>query len=66
MFPDEEGKHLYTGASHGFEPSGVGSEVLIGEGMVGVAAERRTAVRTTSMARNDFGTGGTIGDRESW
>ena len=51
MFPDERGKHLYTGASHGFEPSGVGSEVLIGEGMLGVAAERRAAVRTTSMTR---------------
>ena len=51
MFPDEQGKHLYTGASHGFEPSGVGSEVLIGEGMLGVAAARRAAVRTTSMTR---------------
>lgn len=51
MFPDEKGKHLYTGASHGFEPSGVGSEVQVGEGMLGVAAERRAAVRTTSMAR---------------
>lgn len=51
MFPDEEGKHLFTGASHGFEPSGVGSEVLIGEGILGVAAERRTPVRTTSMTR---------------
>ncbi len=51
MFPDEQGKNLYTGASHGFEPSGVGSEVLIGEGMLGVAAERRAAVRTTSMTR---------------
>ena len=51
MFPDEQGKHLYTGASHGFEPSGVGSEVLIGEGMLGVAAERHAAVRTTSMTR---------------
>jgi len=51
MFPDEQGKHLYTGASHGFETSGVGSEVLIGEGMLGVAAERRAAVRTTSMTR---------------
>lgn len=51
MFPDEEGKRLYTGASHGFEPSGVGSEVPIGKGMLGVAAERRAAVRTTSMTR---------------
>ena len=51
LFPDEEGKHLYTGASHGFEPSGVGSEVPIGEGMLGVAAERLAAVRTTDVTR---------------
>ena len=51
MFPDEAKKRLYTGASHGFEPSGVGSEVPIGKGMLGVAAERRAAVRTTSMTR---------------
>jgi adenylate cyclase len=51
LFPDEEEKHLYTAASHGFEPSGVGSEVPIGEGMLGVAAERHAAVRTTNMTR---------------
>ena len=51
LFPDEEGTRLYTGASHGFEPSGVGSEVLIGEGMLGVAAERHAAVRTTNLTR---------------
>jgi GAF domain/Pyridoxamine 5'-phosphate oxidase len=51
MFPDEEGKRLYTGASHGFEPSGVGSEVVIGKGMLGVVAERQAAVRTTDLTR---------------
>jgi adenylate cyclase len=50
MFPDEEGTRLYTGASHGFEPSGVGSEVVVGEGMLGLSAERRSVVRTTNMA----------------
>jgi GAF domain-containing protein len=50
MFPDEEGTRLYTGASHGFEPSGVGSEVVIGEGMLGQSAERRSVVRVTNMA----------------
>jgi len=49
MFPDEEGKRLYTGASHGFEPSGVGSEVVVGEGMLGVSAERRSVVRVTNV-----------------
>jgi adenylate cyclase len=50
MFPDEEGTRLYTGASHGFEPSGVGSEVVVGEGMLGLSAKRRSAVRVTNMA----------------
>jgi hypothetical protein len=52
MVPDEDGKRLYTLASHGFETSGVGSEVLVGEGIVGVAAERRMTVRSTSMVRD--------------
>jgi hypothetical protein len=51
LFPDEEGERLYTAASHGFEPSGVGSEVPIGEGMLGVAAERHAVVRTTNLTR---------------
>ena len=50
MFPDEEGTRLYTGASYGFEPSGVGSEVVIGEGMLGISAARRSVVRVTNLA----------------
>lgn len=50
MFPDEEGKNLYTGASYGFDPSGVGSEVMVGEGMLGLSAERRSVVRVTNLA----------------
>jgi GAF domain-containing protein len=49
MFPDEEGTRLYTAASYGFEPSGVGSEVVIGEGMLGTSAERRSVVRITNL-----------------
>jgi adenylate cyclase len=51
MALDEDGKRLYALASHGFKDSGVGSEVWVGEGILGVAAERRVVVRTTSMAR---------------
>jgi GAF domain len=51
MALDEEGSRLYTLASHGFEDSGVGSEVWVGEGILGIAAERRVVVRTTSLMR---------------
>jgi adenylate cyclase len=50
MFPDEEGARLYTGVSYGFDPSGVGSEVMVGEGMLGLSAERRSVVRVTNLA----------------
>jgi hypothetical protein len=49
MAPDEEGERLYTVASHGYPVSGAGSEVWIGEGILGVAAERRIVVRTANM-----------------
>jgi adenylate cyclase len=49
-FPDEDGTRLYTGASYGFDPSGVGSEVVVGEGMLGLAAARRSVVRVTNLA----------------
>lgn len=52
MVRSEDGKRLYTLASRGFDSSGVGSEVWIGEGIVGVAAERRVSVRTTNLTRD--------------
>jgi adenylate cyclase len=51
MLVDETGERLYTVASAGFPSSGTGSEVRIGEGMIGVAAERHQSVRVTHMGR---------------
>jgi GAF domain-containing protein len=52
MVPDEEGRRLFTLGSRGFGVSGIGSEAWIGEGILGVSAERHEVVRTTSFGRD--------------
>ncbi|GAB3257745.1 pyridoxamine 5'-phosphate oxidase family protein [Chitinimonas naiadis] len=42
---DESGYWLYTVASLGYAQSGLGSEVAIGDGVVGIAAQYRTPIR---------------------
>jgi adenylate cyclase len=42
---DEATQRLYTVASAGYPTSGVGSEIAIGEGVIGVAARERSPVR---------------------
>jgi adenylate cyclase len=52
MVRDETGRRLYTLTSRGFPDSGVGSEVVVGEGLIGSAADRRMPVRTTHLSRD--------------
>lgn len=46
---DEVGQRLYTIASHGYEAQGVGSEVVVGEGTIGMAAARCTPIRVGNL-----------------
>lgn len=46
---DEEGKQLYTIASTGYEVQGVGSEVTVGEGIIGMAAARCAPIRLGNL-----------------
>ena len=46
---DERGERLYTIASHGYDAEGVGSEVTVGEGIIGVAAARCRPIRVGNL-----------------
>jgi hypothetical protein len=49
---DERGDRLFAVSSNGYVPSGVGAEVPVGIGVVGVAAERRRVVSVSNLARS--------------
>lgn len=51
LLADGANERLYTVASYGFEQARFGAEIAIGEGMYGIAASRRTSMRTGSMRR---------------
>jgi len=48
---DVDAGRLVTLASRGYPRSGIGSEVAFGEGVIGIAAERRRPVRIADMSR---------------
>jgi GAF domain len=52
LLVDASGERLYTVASRGYPTSSAGSEVRIGEGHIGVAAERRRSVLVANMAKD--------------
>ncbi|GAB4071398.1 GAF domain-containing protein [Ancylobacter sonchi] len=51
LVPDEAGERLVTLASRGYPQGGVGSEVALGEGTIGLAGESRRPVRIADMSR---------------
>ena len=46
---DETETSLYTIASHGYDRAGIGSEVLIGEGIIGAVASQRRPMRIGNL-----------------
>ena len=48
---DERGEQLFTIASHGYPSEGVGSEVRVGDGIIGMVAERAEPMRVGNLGR---------------
>jgi hypothetical protein len=46
---DETGSLLYTIASHGYDRAGIGSEVLVGEGIIGAVASQLRPMRIGNL-----------------
>ncbi len=61
LMMDEAAGRLFTVASLGYEASGVGSEVALGDGVIGVAARERTPIRITH-GTSDYAYGRAVRD----
>lgn len=51
LAPDDTGRRMTTLASRGYPTAGVGSEVGLGQGAIGIAAKSRRPVRISDMSR---------------
>ena len=51
LLKDPAGERLVTVGSRGYLWSGIGSEVTIGEAMIGTAAAERRTIRISDMSR---------------
>ena len=48
---DESGSSLYTVASRGFDGGGIGAEIAVGQGQIGLCAERCEAMRVGNLGQ---------------
>ncbi len=48
---DEHGRRLYTVGSRGYAHSGIGSEIALGDGVIGVCAQARTPIRISWLTQ---------------
>lgn len=61
LMVDEEAGGLYTVASTGYPNSGIGSEIALGAGVIGVAARERAPIRIGAMT-SDYRYGAAAGE----
>lgn len=52
LLADEAAGRLFAVSAHGYDDGRVGAEVAVGDGLIGVAAQRRQQVRVTNLARS--------------